>query len=312
MATDVKLFSVPSDADPHDVRLQGESGGGIVGNLAVTLGALVLAAIASVDVQGSTGATLGALTLSSQAQVEVKGDLSQTLEALTLSGAAQVEVKADLTKTLAELTLLGLGQADVQAWLDDDFTTPFEKTLDPVTLTSQAAVDVQGTLVKTLAALTLDGQAKLDAQATLVSTFDALTLTADGSVTSGGINGDLDVFLDDCVLTATGHFEHFTLVTIPAGRRDGISEPKWVDLFADEDEARGGLSVVLEDMSLSASGTVTGAVSFVTLACPLCELGFIHACAGPITMSRGPAPRVEACELCKNEFIHVCLTEVNL
>jgi hypothetical protein len=93
---------------------------GVTADLSATLGALTLAADATItqpSVTADLSATLAALTLSSDATVAFAGvtaDLSATLAALSLSADAtitQPAITADLTATLAALTLASTAQS---------------------------------------------------------------------------------------------------------------------------------------------------------------------------------------------------------
>lgn len=96
---DVYLYSVPSDADPDDVRLRDPT------------------TAAASAITGTLSATLDAVTLSSAGQVIIDGDLAATLADLTLSSAGQLVIDGDLSTTLADVTLVS-GDAGVGAFPD--------------------------------------------------------------------------------------------------------------------------------------------------------------------------------------------------
>jgi len=102
---DIYLRTVPSDADPDDLRLRdptvADGGGSVVGTLSATLGALLLAATGLVTVGGTGGATFDALTLSATGTVVVAGTSSQALEGLSLTGTGTVS-----TGSVADTMLL--------------------------------------------------------------------------------------------------------------------------------------------------------------------------------------------------------------
>jgi len=107
--SDVRLFTVPSDAAQNDVRLLPAN---LYGALGVTLENLTLISegtAPSSGISGSLSVTLDALTLSSSGALGIAGTEATTLAALTLSSAGTLALKGALSVTLSDVTLTSDG-----------------------------------------------------------------------------------------------------------------------------------------------------------------------------------------------------------
>ena len=107
--SDVRLFTVPSDAAQNDVRLLPVN---LYGALGVTLENLTLISegtAPSSGISGSLSVTLDALTLSSSGALGIAGTEATTLAALTLSSAGTLALKGALGVTLSDVTLTSDG-----------------------------------------------------------------------------------------------------------------------------------------------------------------------------------------------------------
>lgn len=136
---DVYLYSVPSDADPDDVRLRDPTtaaASAITGTLSATLGTLTLSSAGQVIIDGDLAATLADLTLSSAGQLVIDGDLSTTLADVTLSSAGQLVIDGDLGATLDALTLSATGTISAAGAITGDLSA----TLADLTLVSEGTV----------------------------------------------------------------------------------------------------------------------------------------------------------------------------
>lgn len=110
--SDVRLFTVPSDAAQNDVRLLPVN---LYGALGVTLENLTLISEGTAPSSGISGAlsvTLDALTLSSSGALGIAGIEATTLAALTLSSAGTLALKGALGVTLSDVTLTSDGTID--------------------------------------------------------------------------------------------------------------------------------------------------------------------------------------------------------
>jgi len=86
--SDVRLFTVPSDAAQNDVRLLPAN---LYGALGVTLDALTLSSSGALGIAGTEATTLAALTLSSAGTLALKGALGVTLSDVTLTSDGTIE-----------------------------------------------------------------------------------------------------------------------------------------------------------------------------------------------------------------------------
>lgn len=144
-------------------------------SLSKTLGALALAAAATLDISGSLAKTLGTLTSSSATSIDITGSLSRTLGTLTLSAQASTVTEANLD---------------------------LAKTLGALTSSATATIDITGASSRTLAALTVSGTATLDISGSLSQTLGSLTLSAAGEAVTAPVEGTVGVTLG--ALTASG------------------------------------------------------------------------------------------------------------
>lgn len=123
---------------------------GITGTLAVTLGAVTVAASGEIKTEGTLSRTLGDVTAAASGELKIQGALSQTLADATLAGAGLVKhIHGGLSTTLANTTLAAAGEVEVEGAL--------AQTLAAVTLSGSGIVGdvIVGTLDATLSNVTL-------------------------------------------------------------------------------------------------------------------------------------------------------------
>jgi hypothetical protein len=188
----------------------------ISGSVAVTLGALTLAASGTVQVVGSSASTLGALTSSAAGTVRVAGSLAVTLDDATLSaaGGSTSSVSGSLAATLADLTLSSSGTVRVAGSLTATLGAlsstatgtvrvagTLAVTLDAVTSSATGTVRVAGSLAATLAAATAVSTGTVRVAGSLAATLAALSGTSAGTVR---VAGSLSATLGSLTVSAAG------------------------------------------------------------------------------------------------------------
>jgi hypothetical protein len=108
--------------DPNPpITIESPTGGGeITGTLAATLGALTLAATATVAVSGQAAPTLAAATVSGAATVEVQAVSASELSALTVGGTAEAAIRGTAELTLDALVVAGVATVEIRGSTDVD------------------------------------------------------------------------------------------------------------------------------------------------------------------------------------------------
>jgi hypothetical protein len=148
---------------------------GTTGSLAVTLGALALAATATLGVSGSTTATLGAASVASTGVVSVAGSTSSALNAASVTSAGATGVSGGSS--------LALGAAG---------------------LSSAGATSIAGTAAATLGPASATSTGTAAVSGSVASIFSPATVTGAGSVGSATVSGALATTLGPASLAATG------------------------------------------------------------------------------------------------------------
>lgn len=171
----------------------------IAGQAAPTLGALTVQASGTVEVQGGAAPTLGALALSSTGTVgnaESSGELAQTLGALTLSSAGDVDVVGQASPTLGALTIGAAGTVEVRG--------SASPTLGALSSTAAGTVEVRGTAAPTLGALTSSAAGTVSVSGSATHTLGALTVDGQGVVGDPPVEGTLAQTLGPITGSAAG------------------------------------------------------------------------------------------------------------
>jgi hypothetical protein len=175
---------------------------GTTGSLAVTLGALTLAAAATLGVSGSTTTSLGAATVASSGVVSVAGSTSSTLGAASvtstgtagvigsastalgaagLSAAGTTSVTGAASATLGPATLAGTGSVG-----NSPITGALSVVLGSVSTSATCAIGVTGTSNTPLGASTALGEGWATVTGTAAGQLAPASLTASGAVATVG------------------------------------------------------------------------------------------------------------------------------
>ena len=141
--------------DAFQIGAPQTGGGGITGDLSVTLGAVTVSSAAALAIQGAASITLGAITASSAGALAIKANASITLAAITLSSASALAIQAAASNTLGAVTLASTGALALKA--------DASITLDAVTLSAAGAAvaGINGDAAITLGAVTVSSDATL-------------------------------------------------------------------------------------------------------------------------------------------------------
>lgn len=171
----------------------------ITGTLAVTLGAVTVAASGEVKTDGTLSRTLGDVTIAASGELKIQGSLSQTLSDTTLAGAGLVKhIHGGLSATLGNASLAAAGEVEAEGSLS--------QTLANATLAASGEIKAEGSLARTLADATLSAAGEVKVQGSLAQTLAPAALAASGIV-GDVVVGTLDVVLAGVTLNASGEVE---------------------------------------------------------------------------------------------------------
>lgn len=133
----------------------GGGGGGITGDLSVTLGAVTSSSAGVLAIKGDASITLAAVTLSSTSALAIQAAASNTLGAVTLSAASTLAIQAAASNTLGAVTVASTGALALKA--------DASITLGDVTLSAAGAAvaGIAGDADITLGAVTVSSDATL-------------------------------------------------------------------------------------------------------------------------------------------------------
>lgn len=262
-----------------DLRGQAAAGGGAVGTLTQTLGALTVSSVGSAPAAGSLAKTLGAVTLAAAGSAPAAGSLAATLAALTVSGVGSAPAAGSLAQTLAALTISSVGSAPV--------TGTGARTLAAVTVSAAGSAPVAGTGTQTLAAATLASTGVAPVTGTLAQTLGALTVSSAGSAP---VAGTLAQTLAPVTLAGVGSGGTLTVVGTLSQTLSGValaavgSAPASGGLAqtlspvglvgAGSAPASGTLAQTLAAVALNSSGS-TGLAAHGTLSVTLAPVGLV-------------------------------------